>query len=105
MTEQTRIAWTADSILDLLYTHRRELRTMGVVRLGLFGSYVRGEQQDDSDIDLLVQIEPFNFTSWMDVWNFLEDRFGLKVDLVPEKDLRPELRSYVMPEVRYVESL
>jgi predicted nucleotidyltransferase len=39
----------------------------------------------------------------MDVWNFLEDGLGIKIDLVPEKDLREEIRGRVLAEVRYVE--
>ena len=105
MTEQVLTQWTANTILKFLTDHRGELHAMGVRKIGLFGSYVRNEQRLDSDIDILVQIEPFTFASWMDVWNFLEDQFGLQVDLVPAKDLRPELRSFVLSEVRYVENL
>ena len=92
MTEQTRTQWTADRILNFLRAHRDDLRALGVVKIGLFGSYVRGEQNPDSDIDFLVQIEPFTFQTWMDTWNFLEDHLGMEIDLVPEKDLREELR-------------
>ena len=105
MTEQVRTRWTANTILEFLTAHREEFHAMGVEKIGLFGSYVRDEQRPDSDIDILVQIEPFTFTSWMDVWNFLEDQFGLQVDLVPAKDLRHELRPFVHSEVRYVENL
>jgi predicted nucleotidyltransferase len=103
MTDQTRIQWTADSILDFLREHRDELRAMGVVKIGLFGSYVRGEQRPDSDVDFLFTLNDFTWRRWMNVWNFLEDNLGVKVDLVPEEDLRPELHAYVFPEVRYAE--
>ena len=56
MTEQIITRWTADAILDFLYTHRDTLKAMGVRKIGLFGSYVRGEQQPDSDIDAAEQI-------------------------------------------------
>lgn len=101
MTDQTRTSWTAESILDFLYAHRDELRTMGVVKIGLFGSYVRGDHRPDSDVDILLTLDRWTWKRWTKVWNFLEDNLGLKVDLVPEEDLRPELRGYVMPEVRY----
>jgi predicted nucleotidyltransferase len=103
MTDQTRIQWTADTILDFLREHRDELRAMGVVKIGLFGSYVRGEQRPDSDVDFLFTLNDFTWRRWMNVWNFLEDNLGVKVDLVPEEDLRPELHAYVFPEVRYAE--
>ena len=105
MVDQLQIQWTADSILDVLRRQREALQAMGVRRIGLFGSYVRGEQQPESDMDFLFTIDNFNFSSWMEVWNFLEDTFGVSVDLVLEQDLRPELRPYVLSEVRYVEEL
>ncbi len=66
---------------------------------------LRGDQQPDSDIDFLFVMEPLTWTGWMDVWNFLEESFGVEVDLVPEKDLRPELARRVLAEVRYVEGV
>ncbi len=105
MADQVQVRRTADSILEFLHDHASELRTMGVQKIGLFGSYVRGEQSADSDIDFLFAMENLTWRRWMTVWNFLEDRLGCKVDLVPEEDLRPELHRYVFPEVRYAEGL
>lgn len=105
MVDQVRTQWTADAILAFLHDHADQLRVMGVLKIGLFGSYVRGEQQADSDMDFLFAMEDFTWRRWMNVWNFLEDSFGVKVDLVPEEDLRPELQRYVLPEVRYAEGL
>ncbi len=103
MTDQLQVQWTADSILDFLYQHRDELRAMGVVKIGLFGSYVRGEQTPESDMDFLLTMENFTWRRWMNVWNFLEDNLGNQVDLVPEEDLRPELHRCVFSEVRYAQ--
>lgn len=94
--------WTRESILDFLNKNRSELQAMTVQKIGLFGSYVRDEQTQDSDIDFLVIMDNFTFANWMDVWNFLEDNFECKIDLVPEKDLREELRPQVLSEVQYV---
>lgn len=105
MADQTTFQLSAESILHFLHNHRQELRAMGVQKIGLFGSYVRGEQTPTSDIDFLFSMDVMTFTRWMDVWNFLEDHLGATVDLVPEKDLRPELRPYVLPEVVYVADL
>lgn len=95
--------WTQETITDFLSTHSDTLRQMGVRKIGLFGSYVRDEQHKDSDIDLLLVMDNFTFVSWMDVWNYLEDNLGCEIDLVPEKDLRDELRPTVLSEVHYVE--
>ena len=100
-----RTRWTAESILAFLHDHAAELRAMGVQKIGLFGSYARGDDQPGSDMDFLFAMDHLTWQKWMDVWNFLEDSFGVEVDLVPEKDLRPELQPYVLPEVRYAEGL
>jgi uncharacterized protein len=105
MKEQIRADWTPDSIMEFLRQHRDELRQMGVRKIGLFGSYARGEQKTHSDLDFLLTMDNLTWTRWMDVWNFLEDNLGVDVDLVPESDLRPELRPQVMAEVCYVEGL
>ena len=49
---------TKQDILAILHEHRAQLRSLGVRQLGLFGSFVRGEQRVDSDIDFLVEFEP-----------------------------------------------
>lgn len=103
MTDQVQVRWTADNILDFLHDHADDLRAMGVVKIGLFGSYVRGEQTPDSDMDFLLTMDHWTWSRWCRVWDFLEDHFGVKVDLIPEEDLRPELHRYVFPEVRYAE--
>ena len=95
--------WTRETILDFLERHRETLHQMGVRRIGLFGSYVRNEQNENSDIDFLITMESISFAAWMDVWNYLEDNLGCEIDLVPEKDLREELQAEVFAEVAYVE--
>lgn len=103
MSDQIKTRWTADAILRFLEEHREPLRAMGVTKIGLFGSYARDEQSEYSDVDLLFSMNAFTWAGWMDVWNFLEDNLGLTIDLVPEKDLREEIRGQVMAEARYVE--
>ncbi len=103
--QNLQVIGSTQSILEFLRDHRLELRAMGITKIGLFGSYVRGEQNSESDIDFLFTMDKLTFASWMDVWNFLEDALGTKVDLVPEKDLRPELRPRVLAEVKYDEDL
>jgi hypothetical protein len=103
MTENIQTRWTADSILDFLQSHAEELKAMGVVKIGLFGSYVRGEQTPDSDMDFLMMMQQWTWKRWTTVWDYLEDHLGVVVDLVPEENLRPELHPYVFPEVHYAE--
>ncbi len=105
MSDMIQTRWMADDILAFLSEHRAWLHDKGVTRLGLFGSYARGTQRSDSDMDFLFSMPRMTYANWMDVWNFLEDSFGCEVDLVPEKNLRPELKSRIMAEVRYVEDI
>lgn len=75
------------------------LKKAGIKRSSLFGSYVRGEQRDDSDIDLLVEYP--EHTSLFDVValkNTLEEAFGRSVDLVGFDSIKPRLKQYILPE-------
>jgi predicted nucleotidyltransferase len=105
MHNSTQIRWTADTVLDFLRNHTEELKAMGVVKIGLFGSYVRGEQSSDSDMDFLAAFESVSYRNYMNLRHFLEDSFGVKVDLGEPHTLRDEIRPHVMKEVRYIETL
>jgi hypothetical protein len=95
----------AETIIDLLHQHRHELYQFGARRLGLFGSYARGEQTSTSDLDFVVMLAKPSYRQYTDVRFFLEDLFGLPVDLVTDKGIKPELRSRILSEVIYVEGL
>lgn len=86
--------------LELLSQHKAHLaRRYGVTELALFGSTVRGEAREDSDIDILVGFDgPATSERYFGVQFYLEDLLGRPVDLVTEKALRPELRPYVERE-------
>ncbi len=91
-------------ILKLLTEHQAELISRyGVQRLGLFGSYTRGQQNKTSDIDILVsfskEIDLFDF---IDLREYLESRLQSKVDLVMETALKPAIAKYILAEVEYV---
>lgn len=72
-------------------------------RMGIFGSYARGEQTPQSDIDMLVEFDPGyeTFDNYMDMKHYLEDRFGRKVDLVTADALKPQIREGILAEVSY----
>ena len=75
----------AQTILQTLAEHGDKLYQLGARQLGLFGSFVRGEQTPDSDIDILVTMATPDYFAFCDVMFFLEDLFGHTVDLVPER--------------------
>ncbi len=74
-------------------------RDFGVRRIALFGSTVRGDAREDSDLDILVEFESGpTFLSYMGLKVFLEDQMGRKVDLATPDALKPRLRPVVERE-------
>ncbi len=85
-----------DEVLATLREHLPELEGLGVRSLAIFGSVARDEAGPGSDLDVLVDFEgPTNYWRYCDVWFWLQDTFQTTVDLVPERELSPELRPYV----------
>lgn len=99
MTVQTK-----EHILSLIQEHQSQIRHWGVRRLGLFGSFVRGQQRGDSDIDVLVEFESDykTFDNFIHVAFFLEELFGRRVELVTPEALSPYLSPHILREVEYV---
>lgn len=95
---------TAEGIMGALADHGAWIRSLGVRRIGIFGSFVRGEEREDSDIDVLIEFEEGrrSFDTYMDLKFFLEDLFGRHVDLVDQDTLKPGLAPYILRSVRYV---
>ncbi len=90
-------------ILAKLHAERSAIRGFGARSLPLFGSYARGEAAPGSDLDFLVEFEEGRglFRDYSGLALFLEDLFGLKVDLVKAHLLRPELRPEVLSGPRH----
>ncbi|HZI20506.1 MAG TPA: nucleotidyltransferase family protein [Pyrinomonadaceae bacterium] len=90
-------------VFALLAENESQLRRLGARRCGLFGSFARGEQDDRSDVDILVEFEPGRktFDNFMALAFFLEDLFGRKVDLLTPESLSPYLGPHILDEVEY----
>ncbi len=74
----------------------------GVTVIGVFGSYVRNEQRDDSDIDILIELEDPPRIDLMDLVNleyYLSDVLGTKVDVAIKKNLRKRIGKRILSEV------
>jgi uncharacterized protein len=72
----------------------------GVIKLGIFGSYARNEQRDDSDLDILVRFEEVpGLFKYLELENLISDSLGIKVDLVMEDALKPGIKERVLNEV------
>ncbi len=71
-----------------------------VKTLGVFGSYVRGEQKKSSDLDILVEFqEPVGLFKFIELEEFLEKNTGAKIDLFSKKALKPRIGKHILEEV------
>ena len=95
---------TKSDILDFLKRHNKKLQNdFGVTKIGLFGSYVRGEETENSDIDILVELNSKNkYRSFFQLKYFLEENFKKNVDLGTKKSLKPLLKKNIEKEIVYV---
>ena len=95
---------TADGILGTLTEHRERIRSPGVRRIGVFGSFAQDDEHEESNIDILIAFEEGgrSFDTYMDLKLFLEDLFGRRVDLVVRDTIRPALTPYILRRVRYL---
>jgi predicted nucleotidyltransferase len=94
---------TFEELKNTLSAHKKELREKYAVKeIGIFGSYVRGEQKKKSDVDVLVEFEESANLSLLDfigLENYLSDVLGVKVDLVEKHTLKPRIGKHVLEEV------
>ena len=78
-------------------------RRFKVRRLGIFGSYVRGQARRSSDVDVLVEFsKSIDLLDFVALERYLANQTGVKIDLVSIKALRPEFRSTILNEVIYI---
>ncbi len=71
--------------------------------IGIFGSYVRGEQKKESDLDILIDFsQPVSFFTFLDLEEYLRNKLGVKVDLVTKKALKPAIGQQILKEVLYI---
>jgi uncharacterized protein len=74
-----------------------------VASLGIFCSYARGEQREDGDLDLLVAFEdPPSLFRYIELENCISESLGVKVDLVMEDAIKPNIRERIMKEVQLI---
>ena len=88
-------------IQSILAAQKKELRKKYKIKnIGIFGSYVRGEQKKSSDIDILVRFDRnASLFDLVGAGEFLEEKLKIKVDIVSEGGVRPELKGNILKEV------
>jgi len=95
--------YTSSEIMEMLNNNMSNIEKFHVSKLGLFGSFVRDEQNDASDVDILVEFEDGQetFDNYMDLKFYLEELFNRKVDVVIFNSIKPSMKSSIMRSVKY----
>ena len=92
---------SSKNIIEKIESEKSEIKKIGVRKIGLFGSFLKGKQGPKSDIDILVEFDSSDFYKYSKLLILLEKIFKRKIDLVIESNLKKEL-NYVKKEAKYV---
>lgn len=96
---------TTQEILDIVSSRMTDLRRFGVRSIALVGSFARGEQTEESDLDFLVEFEKKDFEAFMDLVFFLEELLGRDVDLITADSVRGKRRLAILEDAINVQGL
>jgi predicted nucleotidyltransferase len=97
---------TKQDIFKTIQDNKEIIKSFGVTEIGLFGSYVRDEQTENSDIDILVNFpkEKKTLRNYIDFCDLMDSLFQkIKVDVVSKKGLSEFIGSHILKEVNYVQ--
>ncbi|MGH7250966.1 MAG: nucleotidyltransferase family protein [Nitrospiraceae bacterium] len=97
-------AQTKDQVIERLLQAQQQIRGLGVRRIALFGSFVRGDNRPDSDVDLLVEFEPGQktFDHFMALSFLLEDLLHRSVEIVTTEALSPFIGPHILNQAEDV---
>lgn len=74
-----------------------------VIEIGIFGSYVRGEQNEDSDVDILIDYSKApSLFRLLELENYLTEKLGIQTDVITKNGLKPWVKERILSEVIYV---
>jgi len=102
--------WMISMTIDLEVAKRKLAETLPLLRdrykvesIGVFGSYVKNQQREGSDLDVLVVFsETIDLFTLVELQNFLTELLQVKVDLTLQRSLKPRIREKILREVVYV---
>ncbi len=95
-----------NDIFQTILDNKETIKSFGVTEIGLFGSYVRNEQTEDSDIDILVDydIHKISYVKYFNFCEFIETIFNKnKIDIVTKNGLSQYIGPHILREVNYVQ--
>jgi predicted nucleotidyltransferase len=98
---------TRDQILTFLSQNKKLFRDKyHIIRIGLFGSYARGDQNNNSDIDLLVEFEENTqdlYELKLQLKDFFRVKLGIEIDICREKYIKPRFKKSILKETVYAD--
>lgn len=97
--------FTTEEILEFISKHKKlACRKYGVVKIGIFGSRVKGSEKKQSDIDILIEMEKDkkDLHNFLEFKRFLEKNLGIRVDLGTESSLKPMVKKSIKEDLIYV---
>ena len=105
MRRKNQTNFTTEEVLEFIRKHKKLTRQRyGVVKIGIFGSRVKGNEKRESDIDILIEMEKDkkNLHNFLEFKRFLEKNLGIQVDLGTESALKPTVKESIKDELIYV---
>ena len=95
---------TREDVVQTIFQHRDDIAELGVAAIGLIGSVARGESQDGSDLDVVIDLPPEHQTlsEYFAIIDYLEAQFGCHVDVLMLDTLRPRFRRTIKRDVIWV---
>jgi len=96
-----------DQILKFIEENREVISQFKVRKLGLFGSFIRDEQQDYSDVDFMVEYETGSKTidNFLDLIDYRESNLERKVELITPESVSKYIKPYIEQEIEYVHKI
>jgi uncharacterized protein len=95
--------FSGNNMIEMIKSDIANIEKYHVSKVGLFGSFARDEQNDESDVDIIVEFEDRHetFDNYMDLKFYFENLFDRKVDLVIINSIKPSLRHSILRGVKY----